>query len=354
MALAVSNGAFRFPAEWEPHAACWVAWPHLAEEWADDLEPARREWVAMCTAIADPAGGRTRGDALRVIANDERSEREARAALGAIEATFHRAVFGDIWLRDIGPTFLTNGAQSRAACFRFNGWGGKYVFEGDADMPRAIADAARVEAVEHSFVLEGGAIDSNGEGTLLTTEQCVLNPNRNGPITRAAVESVFRETLGIERVVWIKDGLANDHTDGHVDTLARFVGPARVACMVADRGDPNFAALDENRRLLEAARTAKNEPIEVVTIPSPGIVENRAGKLMPASYANFYVSNSTVVVPTYGVPNDDAAVEGIARLFPTRRTIGSPAIAILTGGGAFHCVTQQEPLPSSGGGGRHA
>jgi agmatine deiminase len=334
---------FRFPAEWEPHRACWVAWPHLAEEWREDLAPARDEWVRMCAAIADVSNGAVRGDALRVVVKDERSEEEARAALGAIPASYHRAIFGDIWLRDIGPTFLVDRTHVAAACFRFNGWGGKYVLEGDERIPGAIADFAKVERFDHGFVLEGGAIDSNGEGTLLTTEQCVLNPNRNGPIDRARVEAVFRDTLGVDRVIWLGNGLENDHTDGHIDTLARFVATDRVVCMVAERDDPNFAALDENHRTLAESRTAKGEPIEVVTIPSPGVVRNRAGALMPASYANFYVSNSTVIVPTYGVPNDARAVEAIAALFPTRRTIGSSAISILTGGGAFHCITQQEP-----------
>lgn len=300
----------------------------------------------MCAAIADVSKGRARGDALRVLVDSESSEREARAALATVPATFHRSVFGDIWLRDIGPTFLRHDGSGElgAACFRFNGWGGKYVFDGDADTARAIADRARAVRFDHAFVLEGGAVDSNGQGTLLTTEQCVLNPNRNGSVTRTDVEAVFRDALAIERVIWLKTGLENDHTDGHVDTLARFVAPARVVCMIADRGDPNFDALDQNRRILEASRTAKDEPIEVATIPSPGIVKNRAGAVMPASYANFYVSNSTVVVPTYGVPNDARAVEAIAALFPTRRTIGSSAIAVLTGGGAFHCITQQEPV----------
>jgi agmatine deiminase len=197
-------------------------------------------------------------------------------------------------------------------------------------------------------VLEGGAVDVDGEGTVLTTRQCLLHRNRNGAVDERQVEAELRESLGVERVLWFDEGLQNDHTDGHVDTLVRFVRPGTVVAMEPRRDDdPNAAALNALIRRAEDLRDARGRPLEVVRIPSPGRVVDAGGGVLPASYANFYVSNASVVVPTYGAPWDDEAVERVRALFPGRRTVGVDARAVLSGGGAFHCITQQQPQGSS-------
>lgn len=341
------EAGFRQPAEWEAHEATWVAWPHLAEEWRDHLEPARHEVRELCRAIGDPdpRTGIRRGETVRVLVPDEGSEQAAYHALVGLPVAFHRVPFGDIWLRDIAPIFLTDGrGRLAAARFAFNGWGRKYLFDHDAEVAARIADIASVPTFAFDWVLEGGAVEVDGAGTLLTTRQCLLNPNRNPHMDQAAIERGLRDALGAERVLWLDEGLANDHTDGHVDTIARFVAPGVVVCMEPrDDDDPNREVLGAIARSLSGMTDAAGRRLEVVRIPSPGRVVDAAGRVMPASYANFYIGNRVVAVPTYGTRWDDEAVRRIGELFPDRRTVGLPSKAILTGGGAFHCITQQQP-----------
>jgi agmatine deiminase len=324
----------RQPAEWAPHAAVWTAWPSHPELWQEDLAPARDEVAALVRAIADDG----RGERVELLCANEEAEAHARAMLVGADVGFHRVAFGDIWLRDTGPLFLTSPMGQAAAGFRFNGWGGKYLLAGDDQVAPKVAEWAGVPLARHDWVLEGGAIDVDGTGTVVTTEQCLLNHNRNRGMTREEAEAKLRRDLGLDRVVWLGEGLANDHTDGHVDNLARFVAEGVLALPEArDADDPNR---DVYRDALERARAAR---LEVATVPSPGRIENEDGEVVPASYMNFYISNSAVIIPIYGSRHDDAAIEAIGGLFPGRRAVGLPAGHVLTGGGSFHCITQQQP-----------
>jgi agmatine deiminase len=317
------------PSEWAPHEAVWIGFPSHSELWEEDFEPAQREVAAFAAAIhADGAG-----EEVRLVAADEKAAATARAL--APFATVIVEPFGDIWLRDTGPIVCGTGKHRRAQGFGFNGWGGKYQLEGDSTVGERLAASAALPFGKANWILEGGAIDGDGTGTILTTEQCVLNPNRNDT-TKEEVEAALARDLGITRVVWLGEGLENDHTDGHVDNLARFVAPGRVAIPEAEPGDPNADVYaDAAERLLDA-------DLEVVAIPSPGRIE-RDGEVVPASYMNFYIGNAAVVVPLYGVANDAAAVDSIQALFPDRRAVGLRADHILTGGGSFHCISQQVP-----------
>jgi agmatine deiminase len=324
--------AHRQPAEWAPHDSVWIGFPSHADLWEDDLAPARDEVVAFAHAVR--AGGK--GERVVLVAADADAADAARA-LADDDIDVQVAPFGDIWLRDTGPIILSDRTSRWAALFRFNGWGGKYDLPHDDTVGRTLADAAGFPAASNDWVLEGGAIDVDGQGLAVTTEQCLLNPNRNPDLDCAQISARLAADLGIDRILWLGDGLANDHTDGHVDNLARFVGPGRIAIPVpAGADDPNAAVY------LDAAARARAFGLEVAAIPSPGAVE-RDGELIPASYMNFYIGNAAVVVPLYGAANDDAAVAAIAALFPDRTVNGFRADHILTGGGSFHCISQQVP-----------
>jgi agmatine deiminase len=328
------------PAEWARHDAVWTAWPHDPEQWLEGLAAPQRALMHMVAAIVDcDERGTPRGERVELLVRDAHDERDARTLLGpAIEGVrFHHASYGDIWLRDTGPIFVVRDGEVSAARFRFDGWGGKYLMPGDPELSGIVAAAAGVHGASFDFVLEGGAVEVDGAGVLLTTKQCLLGGARNPGLDVAALEARLRWSLGVEQIVWLDRGLANDHTDGHIDTLARFVAPGVVACMAPAAGDPNRDALDG---IIADLRAAK---LEVVTVPSPGAVYDAAGTLMPASYMNFYIANSTVVVPTYGAPADAAATAVIAKCFPGRRTVPVDGKPVVVGGGAFHCSTQQQP-----------
>ena len=337
---------FRQPAEWAEHRSVWIAWPSHAGLWDEALEPVRRAWLAMAAAVADvdPATGAARGERLEVLVPDAANEAIARERMAGLPARFHRIPFGDIWLRDTAPVFVAGAEGVAAVSFAFNGWGGKYVLPDDDLVSARVALAARMRAFTFPWVLEGGSVEVDGEGTCLTTRQCLLNPNRNPGMPRDEIEEGLRAALGIESVLWLGNGLRNDHTDGHVDTIARFVAPGTSVCMRASgNDDPNAAALAAIARDLASFRDAEGRRLTVVEIPSPGLVLDEEGDVMPASYVNFYIGNRAVVVPVYGRRHDDAALEALEPLFPGRRVVPVPARDLLTGGGAWHCITQQEP-----------
>ncbi|MDZ4372752.1 MAG: agmatine deiminase family protein [Phenylobacterium sp.] len=329
--------SFVVPPEWAPHRARWLGFPSHAELWQDDLEVAQAEVAALARALAGPGG-----EHVRVLTGPPGGEAAARELLGDVPGVeLVQGRFGDIWLRDTGPIF----ADGKALAFRFNGCGGKYSLEHDDTVAHQIAEVTGAPLVTHDFVLEGGAVDHDGAGTILTTDQCLLNPKRNPGWTAADAEDALRHSLGARKVLWLGEGLRNDHTDGHVDNLARFVAPATVAIPMAwGKGDPNSEAYDDAARRLAGMTDAEGRAIKVVRIPSPGWVEgpDKDGPI-PASHMNFLIANKAVIVPIYEKQPGEFAVGALKQVFPDREVIGLPSMAILTGGGSFHCITQQEP-----------
>ena len=316
------------PPEWHPQDWLWIGFPHAAEEWPGVLARAQEQIAAFANAVAES------GQAVRLIVRDAANEARARELVGG-QVQVERRVYGDVWLRDTGPLVMSDRTARR---FGFNGWGGKYRMPGDETIGAELARDAGMEVRTADWILEGGAIDGDGTGLVVTTEQCLLDPNRNPALSREEIEFRLARDLGFDRVLWLGEGLINDHTDGHVDNLARFVAPNRLALPLATGADDPNAAI-----YADAAARAREFGVEVVEVPSPGRIE-WDGVVQPASYMNFVITTNMVVVPIFGSPHDEAGVAAIAALFPERATIGLMADAVLAGGGGFHCASQQVPV----------
>ncbi len=334
------------PAEWEAHAAVWIGFPSHANLWQDDLIPAQAEVAAFVRVLAEMGD-----ENVRLMVMGEAASEAAQGLLGDLaRVTIVDGRFGDIWFRDTGPIYVSDDGGSgrhraQPIAFATNGWGGKYQLPHDDEVAAQISDRDGPAAVREAFVLEGGALDHDGHGTILTTKQCLLNPNRNPGWTAEAAEAALAKSLGARKVIWLDDGLVNDHTDGHVDNLARFVAPGVVACPVAfGADDPNADVYDHTARLLSKATDARGQAIQVVRIPAPGKVTDEDGEIIPASHMNFLIANDVVVVPVYKERPGALAVEALQSLFPERHVVGLSSTAILTGGGSFHCISQQVPL----------
>ncbi|MBU6267008.1 MAG: agmatine deiminase family protein [Sphingomonadales bacterium] len=322
---------YRLLPEFAPQDWLWIGFPHDPEEWPGFLDAAQVQIAAFASAVAES------GQETRLIVRNEANEARARA-LCSSKVRIERRVYGDVWLRDTGPLVMTNAAgQRRAQRFGFNGWGGKYLMDGDQTIGAELAGDARLEVATADWILEGGALDGDGTGLVVTTEQCLLNPNRNPHLTRAQIEANLARDLGFGRVLWLGDGLINDHTDGHVDNLARFVSPNTLALPRATGSDDPNAAI-----YADAKARAEAFGVTVREVPSPGRVMT-GDRIEPASYMNFAITTNLVVVPIYGTPHDADGIAAIAALFPGRETIGVMADAVLAGGGSFHCASQQMP-----------
>lgn len=328
------------PPEWAQQKAVWVGWPSHADLWLDQLHAVREEVEDLVNCLANW------GNHVKLIAMGPEA---VKAAIDALPTTPKIQIFdmkfGDIWFRDTGPIFA---ADNLALRFNNNGWGGKYALPYDDTVGDEIAKTQGAAIRKFDFILEGGAIEHDGEGTVLTTRQCLLNPNRNKGWTEVRAEQALKEALGAKKILWLDEGLMNDHTDGHIDNLARFVAPGKVVCQAAfGRNDPNAALYETIADALSKMTDAAGRKLEVIRIPSPGLVENEDGEPMPASHMNFIIGNKAVAVPTYGTSyrteGAAAAVKALRELFPGRKVEGIGSSAILTGGGSFHCITQQVP-----------
>jgi agmatine deiminase len=336
---------FAMPPEWAPHAATWLVWPKKPDTWPGLLDRIPPIYAQMVRALAE-------GEEVHVLVDDAPMETAARAVLrehraDAPSVVFHHIPTNDSWIRDAGPTFLKsrNGLQTLLLDWEYNSWGGKYPpFDLDNQIPRRLADLLGLPAVSPGVVLEGGSIDVNGAGVVLTTEQCLLNPNRNPHLSREQIEQILCDHLGVEKVLWLGDGIVGDDTDGHVDDLTRFVGERRVVTVVeSDERDENFCPLRENRERLESMTDAQGRHLEIIDLPMPLPVIHE-GQRTPASYANFYVGNAAVLVPTFDSGRrDEEAIATLRDCFPDRKAVDIRAVDLVWGLGAFHCLTQQQP-----------
>ncbi|MGH7197929.1 MAG: agmatine deiminase family protein [Candidatus Omnitrophota bacterium] len=334
------------PAEWEPHRATWLVWPENRTTWPGGLlKQVEDIYLQMIRALLP-------GEKVNLLVNDRKTAAGVLKRLPKKTATtrlvFHEVKTVDTWIRDYGPIFVKN-SDIAFVKWRFNAWGGKY-----ADLARDNNVVDRIQALKNvrrfdpGIILEGGSIDMNGLGTCLTTEQCLLNPNRNPKLSRRDIESYLERALGARNVVWLKEGIEGDDTDGHIDDITRFVGPRVVVTAVEpDASDKNHHILEKNLRSLRQARDQDGRKLRIIGLPMPGRVgigrgDSSAGRL-PASYANFYIGNSAVLVPVYSHRNDQAALKIIRGAFPERKVVGIECTALVYGLGSIHCVTQQEP-----------
>lgn len=323
------------PPEWAQQAAIWVGWPHLRGEWGEAFDGARAEIAGFVKALCDTTP-------VRIACGSREAYTSAWFAfetdISRGRVSLHTLPAGDIWLRDTGPIFAHRAGRAVALDFEFNGWGGKFAMTGDTMTAGGIASVENVARKPHAFVLEGGAIDLDGAGRLLTTRQCVLNSNRNPDWTEALASDALKQTFSVDQVIWLGEGLQNDHTDGHVDNIARFIGPGRVVCQSpSGPDDPNQAVLEAIDANLRAA------DLDVVQIPSPGKILDKDGIALPASHMNFVISNAHIFLPVYEDTYAPQAIAALEAALPDHTVIGLPARHILSGGGAFHCMTQQVP-----------
>lgn len=329
------------PAEWMPHAATWLAWPHDPVTWPGHVADAEEVFWQMIRALAP-------NERVELLVKDLAIERKVQARMttdNVSNVRLHRIPTADSWIRDYGPTFL-KGPGDATACvdWIFNAWGNKYdTLLPDDGIPPQLDAIHGARRFEYPIVMEGGSIEVNGAGTVLTTEQCLLNKNRNPKLSRAEIEATLQETLGVDQVLWLHEGIVGDDTDGHIDDLARFADERTIlAAVETDRKDENFPILRDNLERLRTFKDAKGRPFKIVKLPMPGPIGDAEGRL-PASYANFYIANETVLAPIFGHKNDAKALKILESAFATRRIVPVRCEHLVLGMGTIHCVTQQQP-----------
>jgi agmatine deiminase len=337
---------YRMPAEWEPHSGTWLTWPHNPETWPNqDMEQVETDYLQIVKAI-------TKGEQAHILVQDKSAEEDLIEKLQENSVSMNQVSIYDIptndsWIRDYGPNFIIREDDDNRELaindWDFDSWGRKYKWELDDLVSGFIADQLKITKFKPEIVLEGGAIEVNGLGTCLTTDSCVLNPNRNDGIRRERMEDFLRNYLGASKIIWLSGDLEGDDTDGHIDNLARFVNPTTIVCSLENNErDANFLGLKQNYERLKAAKDQDGNPIRIIPLPMPGYVGSKNERL-PASYANFYITNNAVLVPTYEHANDEKALDILTTLFPERTIIPIPCKTLIWGLGGIHCLTQQQP-----------
>jgi agmatine deiminase len=338
---------FYMPAEWRVHAATWLSWPKDPETWPGRVPQVENIFLQMMAALAP-------NEAVNLLVDDEETEQSVRARCtfaGAGNIRFHRIPTVDSWIRDYGPNFLVND-HGELACndWIFNAWGNKYEeLKQDDAIPKRLESVLAVPRFEPGIVMEGGSIEVNGAGCVLTTEQCLLNPNRNPHLSRTEIEQYLKDYLGVAKVLWLGEGIVGDDTDGHIDDIARFVSEDVIICAVEDDPqDANYELLQDNLKRLQKMTNAQGRKFEIVTLPMPGVVggastDRRNLDRLPASYANFYIANKVVLAPVFGHSNDARALETLRRVFPGRSVVEINCEPLVWGMGTIHCVSQQQP-----------
>ena len=363
---------YRMPAEWRRHAATWLSWPKDPETWPDRVPQVEEIFLQMMAALAP-------NEIVNLLVDDSATEAAVRARCqfaSAENIRCHQIPTVDSWIRDYGPNFLLSDKLQLVAVSRkgtptnqndklrfigqplayndwsFNAWGNKYEeLKQDDKIPARLESLLKLPRFEPGIVMEGGSIEVNGAGCVLTTEQCLLNPNRNPDLTRDEIERYLKSYLGVEKVLWLGEGIVGDDTDGHIDDIARFVSPNVIVCAVEDDPeDANYKLLQDNLKRLWAMTNADGRSFDIVTLPMPGVVggtstDKRNLDRLPASYANFYIANEVVLAPVFGHANDSRALATLQQLFPDRRVVGINCEPLVWGMGTIHCVTQQQPKP---------
>jgi agmatine deiminase len=329
------------PAEWSKHEAIWLAWPHDPTTFTSGVEKVERTFVEIIDLLH-------KDEYVNLFIKDEAMKQRVCKLLQCRNVDLNRVRFfefdyADVWFRDYGPIFVKRNKDLAMVHWTFNSWGDKYEeLLADAAIPHEINKSMQLKCFEPGIVLEGGSIDVNGKGAVLTTEQCLLNKNRNACLTKAEIENFLKDYLGVTQVIWLKSGIVGDDTDGHVDDLARFVNPYTVVCAYEEGDDENSEALKKNYQLLCQSTDQCGKKLKVIKLPMPGNVAYD-GQRLPASYTNFYIGNQTVLVPTFGSSNDKVAISILQKLFPKRKVVGVNCVDLICGFGAIHCISQQQP-----------
>lgn len=340
-----ADDGFFMPAEWEPHARCWMQWPSRSEVWGEQLPQTYMAYARVARAISEfePVS--------MVCRQEDMAQAQLACGRGVEVVPFE---IDDSWARDSGPTFLSDGdGHVTGVHWRFNAWGNSYFpYDNDAKVGGLILKHLGARCYDGPMILEGGSICVDGYGTLLTTEECLFNENRNPELTRQQIEERLALHLGVRRIIWLDQGLEDDETDGHVDMICCFAGPGRVLLhMPEDESDLNWKRMQDNRKRLEAAKDARGNKLEIIEVPQPKINRRREdGRRLSTSYVNFYIANGGIVMPGFDDPNDEVAKEIIAAVFPDRKVVQVPALDIAAGGGVIHCITQQQPAGDIVGG----
>jgi len=333
---------FHFPAERQPHALTLMGWPADDVYWEGYLGVARQDFSRLVSTVA-------RFEPVLLAVTDDEAEADAKRRLSLTNSfkniNFYRLELDDVWFRDIAPLFVRNSEGKLAATdWRFNGWGHKFRWRNDTQVPKKLAEKFDMERFEVPIVMEGGALELNAEGVCLTTRQCLLNKNRNPELSQPEVEQYLRAYLGVKHFIWLNEGLIGDKTDGHIDTITRFANDTTIITSICeDKSDMNYAPMRENLEILEQAQQPNGEPYTLTQLPLPRKRVDLGDERLPLTYANFYIGNGFVVVPLYDDVNDEKALSILQRVFPERKVIGLPSLGLITGGGSFHCVTQQLP-----------